>query len=116
LYKVIIKVVINLVLPHYVLVGLLTYYYRPRLSFMILKMRDDILEKQKAFRTHDLTHFVYSTSDRIGYNFNAHIVRENIESKLKGSLMSKGFIDIFQTKLMQTRSICFDDLQRTMSA
>lgn len=87
--------IINLVLPHYVLVGLLTYYYRPRLSFMILKMRDDIHERQKAFRTHDLTQFIYQSSDRIGFNLNAHIVRENVESKLKGSLVTKGFIDIF---------------------
>lgn len=100
LYKVIIKVIINLVLPYYVLVGLLTYYYRPRLSFMILKLRDDIHQRQKAFRTHDLTQFIYQTGERIGYNLNSHIVRENVENKLKGSLLSKGFIDIFQTKLM----------------
>lgn len=106
LYKVIIKVIINLVLPHYVLVGLLTYYYRPKLSFMILKLRDDFHQRQKVIRTHNLFKFF----DQIEFGLNSHIERENLENKLTGSFLTNGIFDIFQTKLMQTRSVSYDKL------
>jgi len=81
LYKVISKVIINLVLPHYVLVGLLTYVYRPRLSFMILKLRDDLYQRQKVIRTNNLINYF----DQIEFGLNSDIMRENLENKLNGS-------------------------------
>jgi hypothetical protein len=62
---------------------------------MILKIKEDAYQRRKAFKSHEITYFLYSTSDKIGQNLMTHVVRENIENKLKGSYLARGFIDVF---------------------
>ena len=52
LYELIIKIVIYMVLPHYVLVSLVSYVYKPRLAHMIYRFREEIMQRNKLAKTY----------------------------------------------------------------
>ena len=54
LYQVIVKIIITLIMPHYVLVGLMTYVYKPRLAHMIYRFKEDRMNANKLVKSYML--------------------------------------------------------------
>ena len=51
LCKAILKIILYLIVPHYVLVGLIHYLYKPRLALMIYRFKSEIMERKKLLKT-----------------------------------------------------------------
>jgi hypothetical protein len=54
LYQVIVKILIQLIMPHYVLVVLMTYVYKPRLAHMIYRFKEDLMNTNKIVKSYAL--------------------------------------------------------------
>ena len=54
LYQLVMRVFFHMVAPHYILVGFVTYIFKPRLSHMIHRFREDIILRNKLLNSFKL--------------------------------------------------------------
>ena len=89
LYQIIVQIVLYLVVPHYLLVSLVNFLYKPRLAQMIYRFKEEMMERNKIITYFDLRR-IFGQSFNSGSNDHGidEIFRHTIENS------QRGFIDI----------------------
>lgn len=90
LYQAIVKIILYLVVPHYVLVGFIHYLYRPRLALMIYRFKQEIMERKKLLKSFKIQRIFEegNVPGTAGYQ-----IREMIKKTIDNHQL-RGFIDV----------------------
>lgn len=108
LYQIIMRMVIQIVLPHYLLLVMLNYVYRPRLARMILTYTQEKLEIIQIKKSFNLVKF-FNEGNTPGSNGHRY---EQLNLQAYNNLCLRNIRPLTQYKFMKVISVDFHELVR----